>query len=196
MTLAKAHIFDTGRKNWHTFDQWPAGERHTLRFSTNKQLVIDQKVDTEQIFTYVSDPHKPVPFRSEVSPVSFTPRRYMTDDQRHASTRPDVLHFSTGELTEDLTLSGPISANLVLTTDAEDLDIVIKTIDQYPTEGQNNTNSPKHVQMNGYQQLVRSEVFRGRYRNGFDDPTPLAPNQKNEDQCACTRHITYIQKRT
>ncbi len=180
MMLAKAHIFDTGSKEWKTFKEWPSGENHTLRFSQNQTLTIDKKVASSSVFTYISDPNNPVPFRSEISPVTFTPRRYMTDDQRHASTRPDVLHFATSAFDNEITLSGSITANLIVTTDAEDMDLVVKIIDQYPSEGQNNTNSPKDVQMDGYQQLIRSEVFRGRYRKGFDKPSPFTPNERTK----------------
>ena len=91
--------------------------------------MINQAVDAKAEFDYMSDPNKPVPYRSEIIPVRFTPRPFMTDDQRHASMRPDVLTFATDTLTEDFTLSGEIIAKLNVILSVTDADFIVKLID-------------------------------------------------------------------
>ena len=101
----------------------------------------------------------------------------MIDDQRFASRRPDVMVYQTDILTEDITLAGPLLANLMVSTTGTDADYVVKLIDVYPDDYPNNEPNPNNVEMGGYQLLIRGEVMRGKFRNSFEKPEPFVPNQ-------------------
>ncbi len=175
--LPEAYMFDTGLKEWQKFDVWPPEHSQlTLGFKTDGRLVINESVDKNAVFDYVSDPAHPVPYTSFTEGVTFTPRAFMTDDQRHAARRPDVLTFKTGELTEDLTFAGEILAKLMVSISSTDADFVVKLIDVYPGDHPSYDHNPKNIMMGNYQQLVRSEVFRGRFRNSYEKPEPFQPN--------------------
>lgn len=176
--LPEASIFDTGKKEWRAFDSWPPKEaiKTSLTFDKNEKLVIGKSENIEALFSYVSDPMKPVPYRSEIEGLTFTPRPYMTDDQRHASKRPDVLTFSTEELIEDITLVGEIMTKLNVLISSTDADFVVKLIDVHPSDHPEYEHNPENIKMGDYQMLVRAEVMRGRYRNGFDKSEPFKPN--------------------
>ena len=182
LNIPEAYMFDTGINKWQMFDAWPPEEFSTVElfFESDGKLSIDQKPKMESLFTYVSDPDNPVPYRSEISPVRNTPRPFMTDDQRHASTRPDVITFQTQPLEEDLTLAGEIMVNLVVSTSSSDADFIVKLIDVYPENAKRTKVTPNHVTMSGYQQLVRHEAMRGRFRKSFEHPEPFIPNQREE----------------
>lgn len=179
MTLPEAYLFDTGIKEWKTFDVWPpeVEQPTVLKFAPNRKLIVDDAVDEKAIFSYISDPENPVPYRSEVVPVRFTPRKFMTDDQRHASKRKDVLTFETEVLEDDFTLAGEILAKLDVAISTTDADFIVKVIDVYPENEPATEATPSDVDMGGYQQLVRSEVFRGRFRNSFSEPEAFVPNK-------------------
>lgn len=179
--LPKAYLFDPGSKEWQSFDVWPPQIPATkLTFGEKGKLYINKEVNPDLTFEYISDPDKPVPYKSTNEGVSFTPRSFMTDDQRHASTRPDVLTFSTDVLEEDLTLAGEILAKLKVALSTTDADFVVKLIDVYPYDAPNTVATPKNVTMSGYQKLVRSEVFRGRFRNSFAAPEPFVPGEPTD----------------
>lgn len=181
MTLPNAFLFDSGVNEWQRFDVWPPQVASTkLYFMENGKLSINTPVDTKAVFEYVSDPQKPVPYRSKIERVRFTPRPFMTDDQRHASTRPDVLMFKTDVLTEDITLAGEILAKLKVAISTTDADFIVKLIDVYPNDAPRTKATPANVEMGGYQQLVRSEVFRGRFRNSFVTPEPFVPGEPTD----------------
>lgn len=182
MNLPEAYMFDTGIKQWKMFDVWPplSIPPTTLRFESNGKLLINEDPKEESGFTYVSDPDKPVPYRSEIVPVKGTPRAFMTDDQRHASKRSDVLTFETDPLKEDITLAGEILVNLIVSLSTTDADFVVKLIDVYPSDEPKTKAVPDHVTIGGYQQLVRHETMRGRFRNSFEKPEPFVPNHKEE----------------
>ena len=179
--LPEASIFDTGKKEWRSFDSWPPKEATPvlLTFSKNEKLNLDGSVNDLK-FSYVSDPRKPVPYRSEIEGLTFTPRPYMSDDQRHASKRTDVLTFSTGKLKDDITLAGEIMAKLNVLISSTDADFIVKLIDVHPVDHPEYHHNPKNVKMGDYQMLVRAEVMRGRYRNGFDNPQPFKPNEPTD----------------
>lgn len=182
MTLPEAYMFDTGIKAWKKFDVWPPFDipPATLLFQADGKLLINEDPKEQGAFTYVSDPNKPVPYRSEIAPVRGTPRPFMTDDQRHAAYRPDVITFETDELEKDLTLAGEILVNLIVSLTTTDADFVVKLIDVYPEDAPSTKATPAHVKMGGYQQLVRHETMRGRFRKSFEHPEPFVPNQKEE----------------
>lgn len=177
--LPEAYMFDTGSKQWRKFDTWPPRDAAplSLRFAENGKLYVNQPVPQEAVFEYVSDPAKPVPYTSQTEGLTFTPRSFMSDDQRHASRRSDVLTFETDPLTEDIVLSGEILAKLKVSMTGTDADFVVKLIDVYPQDHPNYEHNAKNIVMGGYQQLVRSEVFRGRFRNSFAKPEPFKPNE-------------------
>lgn len=184
--LPEAYLFDTGRKAWKTFDKWPSPAAQTLSYSllpggtlaTNR--VMGSTNPTGNDFSeFVSDPNKPVPYTEDnTTTMSFTPFNYMSEDQRFASRRPDVLTFQTDVLTEDLTLGGEIMAKLKVSTTGTDADWVVKLIDVYPDDEPNHPYMPnKNIILSGYQQMVRSEVMRGRFRNSFEKPEPFKPGE-------------------
>ncbi len=183
MTLPKAYLFDSGVKEWQKFDVWPPQVASTkLYFMENGKLSINKPGAEDAVFEYVSDPAKPVPYRSKTEEIRITPRPFMTDDQRHASTRPDVLTFKTDILTEDITLAGEILAKLKVAISTTDADFIVKLIDVYPMDVPSTKATPDNVEMGGYQQLVRSEVFRGRFRNSFETPEPFVPGDPTDVQ--------------
>lgn len=175
-------MFDTGTKEWRRFATWPPQEYKpvTLYFGPGGRLSVNTPLAPQAVYEYVSDPNKPVPYTSETEGLTFTPRKFMSDDQRHASRRPDVLTFETEPLTEDITLAGEIMARLRVSMTGTDADFVVKLIDVYPNDHPNYEHNPRNVVMGNYQQLVRSEVFRGRFRNSFEKPEPFVPNQETD----------------
>jgi hypothetical protein len=178
--LPEAYMFDTGLKQWEKFAVWPPKQDQIVfGFGKNGKLLLNEESDDDASFSYVSDPAKPVPFRSEITPVTFTPRAYMTDDQRHASRRPDVLTFQTDILDDNTRLAGEIQASLeVILKDITDADFIVKVIDVYPDDMENDPKTPEGVTLAGYQQLVRAETFRGRFRDNFSKPEPFTEGQK------------------
>lgn len=181
-TLPEAYMFNTGTKQWQQFDTWPPRNAPTLRFyfGENGKLSINQPINEAATFSYVSDPMKPVPYTSEIEGLTFTPRRFMSDDQRQASRRPDVLTFETDTLTEDITLAGEMMARLKVAMTGTDADFIVKLIDVYPQYHPEYPHNPKNVTMGGYQQLVRHETFRGRFRNSFAKPEPFVPGRQTD----------------
>jgi len=181
-TLPEAYMFDTGSKKWETFNVWPPEkiEPITLYFAENGRLGINEPADENAVFEYISDPSKPVPYTSQTEGLTFTPRRYMSDDQREASRRPDVLTFETEALTEPRILAGEIMAKLKVAMSGTDADFIVKLIDVYPQDHENYKHNPENIIMGGYQQLVRAEVFRGRFRNSFEKPEPFVPGEPDD----------------
>jgi putative CocE/NonD family hydrolase len=178
----EATMFDTGKKQWQKFDAWPPKgvEPLKLYFGQNGKLSINKPTDPQTAFEYISDPAKPVPYTSQTEALGFTPRRFMSDDQREASRRPDVLTFQTEVLSEDVTVAGEIMARLKVSLSSTDADFIVKLIDVYPNDAPQYEHNPQNVIMAGYQQLVRHEVFRGRFRNSFEKPEPFKPNEVTE----------------
>lgn len=180
--MPEAYVFNTGTKKWEKHEVWPPKEAASLqlRFEPNGKLVINKEVNTENAFEYISDPAKPVPYTSQTEGLTFTPRNFMSDDQRQASMRPDVLTFETEVLGDDMTIAGEILAKLKVAISSTDADFIVKLIDVYPDNHPNYEHNPKNIVMGGYQQLVRSEVFRGRFRNSFEKPEPFVPGQPTD----------------
>lgn len=177
--LPEAYMYDTGKKEWKSFDQWPPKDipAISLYFGKNGRLGINTPLDEKAVFDYVSDPAKPVPYRSQTEGLTFTPRLFMSDDQRHASRRPDVLTFTSDPLIDDLVLAGEILAKLKISMTGTDADFIVKLIDVYPEDHPNYDHNEDNIVMAGYQQLVRSEVFRGRFRNSFENPEAFISNK-------------------
>jgi putative CocE/NonD family hydrolase len=172
---AEANIFITGRNEWKKFNAWPPQEteNRTLYFQPNGKLSFDKVQRTDSWDEYVSDPNSPVPYQDGVQ--ARRTREYMIDDQRFAARRPDVKVYQTDILTEDITLTGPVLANLVVSTTGTDADYVVKLIDVYPEDSPDPSPNPRNIIMGGYQMLVRGEIMRGKYRNSFEKPEPFTP---------------------
>lgn len=180
----EALVYDTGHRKWDTFDAWPPANAETQKvyLRADKKLSFDPPADGEIASTqFVSDPNDPVPYRDrqDIS-MRFTPRPYMSDDQRFATFRDDVLVFETEVLTEDMTVAGDIVANLKVSTDQTAGDWIVKIIDVFPENQPWINGTQRGVNLGGYQQMVRSEIMRGRFRNGFDKPEPFVPNEVTE----------------
>lgn len=177
--LPEAYMFNTGKKEWQKFDKWPPSTIPPVQlyFGENGKLSIDKSINEKAVFEYISDPAKPVPYTSQTEGLTFTPRAFMSDDQREASRRPDVLTFETDTLSDEVTIAGEILAKLKVAISGTDADFIVKLIDVYPPDHPDYEHNPKNIVMGGYQQLVRSEVFRGRFRNSFSTPEPFVPDQ-------------------
>jgi len=186
--LPAAYVFETGTNVWRQYPAWPApaARPHTLYFRENGGLAFDAPdTATDASDSYVSDPAKPVPF------IGYTalemPPEYMVADQRFAARRPDVLVYSTPPLEKDVTIAGPISPRLFVSTTGTDSDWVVKLIDVYPPDRSNpkpaagtrpsNDTPPPSIELAGYQQLVRGDPLRGKYRNSFEKPEPFVPGR-------------------
>lgn len=178
--LAEATMYETGTNKWRTFEQWPpkAAKEKYLFFHANGKLSFDEPTEKKSLSEYISDPNKPVPSSDYIA--LGMPREYMVDDQRHASRRPDVLTFQTDVLENGITLAGNIMANLKVAITGTDADFIVKVIDVYPDDAKDNPNTAKHIKMAGYQQMVRSEFMRGKFRKSFETPVPFKPNKVEE----------------
>lgn len=179
--LPEASIFFTGENTWKNLATWPpkAVTPTQMYFSGNQKLSFNKTIVANSFSEYTSDPNKPVPYTEDVH--TARTREYMTDDQRFASRRPDVLTFTTDVLENDLTLAGTLIADLKVSISTTDADFVVKVIDVFPdgfkydtTYGKGNG---KDYLMDAYQMLVRGEVMRGRFRNSFEKPEAFVPNK-------------------
>ncbi|MDX2178113.1 MAG: CocE/NonD family hydrolase [Bryobacteraceae bacterium] len=190
--LPKVVMFETGTNQWRDFDAWPpkSVEKKALYFHSKGKLSWDAPADGagENYDEYISDPSKPVPYISTTYTGML--REYMTADQRFAASRPDVLVYMTEVLSGDVTLAGPIENELTVSTSGTDSDWVVKLIDVFPDDYPDNPedapptppttakrNPATYVRMGGYQQLVRGEMFRGKFRNSFSRPEAFTPNR-------------------
>lgn len=176
--LPEAFVFETGTHQWRRFDQWPprSSTAATLFFRAAGRLDYEPPGEGEDAFDeYVSDPAKPVPYIPNIA--NGMTREYMTDDQRFAASRPDVLVYASAPLEEDLTIVGPITVTLHVSTSGTDADWVVKLIDVYEPAYPDPEPNPAGVRLGGYHQLVRGEPMRGRFRNSFELPEPFVPGR-------------------
>jgi putative CocE/NonD family hydrolase len=180
MDLPKATIFITGSNQWHKFNSWPPENtvEKTLYLQADGKLSFDQPKTSDSFDEYVSDPNAPVPYQDGIQ--ERRTREYMLDDQRFAGRRPDVKVYQTDTLTQDITLTGPVLADLFSSTTGTDADYVVKLIDVFPDNYPNPVPNPKNVTMAGYEMLVRGEIFRGRFRSSFENPEPFVPGKVTE----------------
>lgn len=182
--LPEAYMFDTGKKEWQEFAQWPPQDRQkqALYLDDKETLSFEEPAAAGEAYSeFISDPAKPVPYTDQTKLV-FTPRHYMTGDQRFATRRPDVLVYETEVLEEDITLAGEIMANLMVSTSQSDADWVVKLIDVYPGDAPDFEENPSNIRMGNYHQMVRSEVIRGRFRKSYENPEPFTPNEISQVQ--------------
>jgi len=171
---AEATVFETGSNSWRTFDKWPPKHTELKQFfvqdggklTTTAPVVLPSKEPTYDEF--VSDPNRPVPYSASITNKMLI--EYMTDDQRFAARRPDVLVYQTEALAEDLVMAGPLDVELWCSTTGTDADWVVKLIDVHP-------DAPDPTPLASHQIMIRSESFRGRFRNSYVKPDPFTPNE-------------------
>lgn len=174
--LPEAYVFETGTNQWRKFDIWPPQKSATkaLYLHGGGKLSYDPPAThaPTDLDEYVSDPQKPVPFIPGIAPGMA--QRYMADDQRFAARRPDVLVYQTEVLEEDVTVVGPLAASLHVSTTGTDSDWIVKLIDVYPDRFPDEKGNVNNT-LGGYQQLVRGDVLRGKFRNSLERPEPFVP---------------------
>ncbi|HTH36854.1 MAG TPA: CocE/NonD family hydrolase [Pyrinomonadaceae bacterium] len=173
--LSEATTFRTGANEWVNHDAWPPKGNvvgRKLYFHDNGKLSFDAPTGEGQpaFDSYVSDPANPVPYRPRPIRVNSGWGTWLVEDQRFVDHRPDVLTWSTEPLENDVTVSGKVVANLFASTTGSDSDWIVKLIDVYPE------NYAADPTMGGYQLMIAGDVFRGRYRKGFEKPEPIEPN--------------------
>ncbi len=186
--VAEVTAFETGTNVWRQYTAWPPqqAKQQTLYFGSSGGLGWQKPAagtGDGGFDEYVSDPKKPVPYIAY--PATGVPKEYMVSDQRFAATRPDVLVYQTAPLEDDVTIAGPVTPKLFVSTTGTDADWVVKLIDVYPNEypatpgaGERGKDvPPPSLKMAGYQQLVRGNPFRGKFRNSFERPEPFVPGK-------------------
>lgn len=175
--LSDAYVFNTGANKWWRLAEWPPKNVVAKSFYLDAGGRLPGAAPAAKgcFAEYVSDPAKPVPLINYTA--IGTPREYMTDDQRHAATRPDVVVFQTEPLGEEMTVAGPVHVSLDVSTTGTDSDFVVKVIDVYPDSAPDNVSNPAGVRMGGYQMLVRGEPFRAKYRHSFVKPEAMVPGK-------------------
>ncbi len=170
----EAVVFETGSNEWKRYDSWPPEDSE----NTKLYLRADGKLSFEaptgsDADSYVSDPNKPVPFSAEIR--TTLGHLWKVEDQRFASTRPDVLVYESDVLEKDLTIAGPILANIFVSTTGTGSDWIVKLIDVYPGDAPASTFCD--IPMGGFQMHLAGEIMRGRFRNSLEDPQPMKPGE-------------------
>ncbi len=192
--LPRAYVFETGTNVWRQYSAWPPEQARarTLYFHANGVLSFDTPGTEAAAFDeYVSDPAKPVPYINY--PAQDVPQEYMVSDQRFADSRTDVLTYESAVLQKDVTIAGPVSPRLFVSTSGTDSDFDVKLIDVYPTDYPESKDAaksgdedrpldvhPPKFAVGDYQQLVRGEPFRGKFRHSFEKPEPFTPGKVEE----------------
>lgn len=174
--FSEAITFQTGSNTWKRYNSWPPKEvkAASLFFAANGKLEWQAPTEPKGVDSFVSDPANPVPYRTRPIEQTYGDNSrwytWLTEDQRFVDHRPDVLSWLTDTLTEDITVTGQLYAKLFASVTGTDADWIVKLIDVYPDIYQ------KDLTMSGYQLMVANDVFRGRYRKSFSNPTPVKPN--------------------
>jgi putative CocE/NonD family hydrolase len=180
----EALMYDTGVRDWKKFAKWPPQNSKTVKhFLHGDRTLSTQPPTADEVAQseFISDPANPVPYRDRQDlTLRFTPRPYMSDDQRFASARPDVLVFQSEPLNQSMTVTGDIAAHLNVSTTGSAADWIVKLIDVYPDDHPFVEGSQPGLKFGGFQQMVRSEVIRGRFRNSYEKPEPFVPGKVAE----------------
>ena len=174
-SMPEAWAFRTGTNEWHRFAQWPPKQTTKQTLFLSDKGTLTSTAGPVGVESWLADPRRPVPFLDGVHEEAS--RDYMSADQRFASRRPDVLTFAGPVLREDVVVAGPIEVDVWVETTGGDMDVVVKLIDVQPESTQNTKTTAPTSMRAGAQQLVRGEVFRGRYRDGFDTPKAFVPGR-------------------
>jgi putative CocE/NonD family hydrolase len=189
----QASTFQSGSNTWHTYPAWPPKEAKntSLYLRADGKLSFTAPDKAKAYREYVSDPANPVPYRQR--PISPTYpagdwRTWEVADQRFVDQRPDVLTFVSDPLDRDLTITGPLSADLFASTSGTDSDFIVKLIDVFPQDAQKNGWTPEEgpkpgqyaQSLNGYELPIAMEVRRGRYLESYETPHALTPNKPTE----------------
>lgn len=180
----KVRVFDSGSAVWHNYTEtWPLASEKTPLYLTEDGLLGNNVMKIQRPVEYVSDPAHPVPFT--MKPYESRPVTYMIEDQRFASTRPDVAVFASSVLADTLQLSGELEVELDVAITGTDADFIVKLIDVFPDNFQYSAEVMKqkhadYANMSGYQMLVRGEVMRGKYRNSYSSPEPFVPGERTK----------------
>jgi putative CocE/NonD family hydrolase len=174
-----AMAFRTGSNTWHTFPAWPPRDTQpTPVYFQEQGRWSFQPSSKGRADTFVSDPMHPVPYTKSISFDYYQP--YMVEDQRFVATRPDVLVYQTDPLTEDLTIAGAMKADLWVSTTGTDADWVVKVIDIWPDDAKAPEVAAAYAPLGGYQQLVRGDIMRGKYRLSLEKPEPFLPGKPTQ----------------
>ena len=180
LALSAATAFETGSNRWRTFDSWPpsAATPRLLYLHSNGTLSLEAPSVSEgsAFDQYVSDPAKPVPFLER--PNTGMKPDYMAYDQRFTATRPDVLVYQTEPLASDLTIAGPVRPTLFVSTSGTDSDWIVKLIDVHPDAAPNDSTTAATT--GGFQELVRGDVMRGKFRNSYSKPEAFVPGKAEQ----------------
>ena len=185
-----AWVFQTGTNQWRKFASWPpAGAVPTTIWLDAKGAVAWRQPAQSGFDEYLSDPNRPVPYIGTLA--TRVLNSYMTEDQRFAATRPDVLVYQSEPLDRDVAVFGPVTVDLKVSTTGTDSDFDVKLIDVYPNDAPDYNAAPAAAplapaapgappavsRMGGYQQLVRGEPFRGKFRKSFEKPVAFEPGK-------------------
>jgi putative CocE/NonD family hydrolase len=173
----EAVVFETGRNEWRTLDRWPPpGVTPTnLYLREDGMLSFEEPTESgaDAADRYVSDPAHPVPYSAEIR--TTLGHLWKVEDQRFASSRPDVLTYVSEPLAEDVTIAGRILGNMFVSTTGTDSDWIVKLIDVYPGDAPRSASCA--VPMGGFQMHVAGEIMRGKFRNSFEFPEPMVPGE-------------------
>ena len=181
LDLPEAWIYETGDDQWKSYGTWPPDylEMTDIWLDSGGSLSWTSPEKAPDAFDeYISDPRKPVPYTAPfLSARGFYNRQYLSEDQRFASTRPDVLVYQGEVLEEAVTLAGPVEVELYVSTTGTDADWVVKLIDAFPDTASQRGIDQRDLEVGGYQMLVRGDIFRGKYRNSYEEPEPFKPGE-------------------
>jgi putative CocE/NonD family hydrolase len=195
LDLARIELFETGSNKWKAYDEWPpkgVAERRLYLLGSGKASFDPPQGDSELFDSFISDPQKPVPYRERPIPETYGGApgwsTWHADDQRFADSRPDVAVWQTDPLESDVTVAGDVVADLFASTSGTDSDWVVKLIDVYPES------VPDDPPMGGYELMIGADVLRGRFRNGFEKPEPVMPNEPVEYRIDLLSHDHMFRK--
>jgi uncharacterized protein len=198
LDLPRIELFETGSNEWKAYDQWPPKgvQERRLYLHASGEASFDPPAeassDSDSFDSYVSDPHRPVPYRERPIPETYggSPgwSTWHVDDQRFAGSRPDVAVWQTKPLESDVTVAGDVIADLFASTSGTDSDWIVKLIDVYPAS------VPEDPPMGGYQLMIGADVLRGRFRNGFEKPQPVTPDEPVEYRVDLLSHDHVFRK--
>jgi hypothetical protein len=188
LDLPEAAVFETGTDTWRSYGVWPPAEakEKKLFFADGGRVAFEQTADSPPPSAsggagnagydeFISDPAKPVPYTMKTT-ATYNPD-YFVEDQRFAASRPDVLVYCGEPLQQAVTISGPIAAELYVSTTGTDADWIVKVIDVYPDNAPDPKPNPENLRMGGYQRLVRGDIIRGKFRDSFEKPEPFVPGR-------------------